>query len=55
MKTVLVLFVILLAGCSALPTLKYCEKVEYVRDGNKIHLTAECMAPVGGGFSVPGV
>lgn len=42
----------LLSACSAAPTLRYCEHVEYVRDGSKIHLKAECNAPVGG---MPGV
>lgn len=56
MKTALVILaVLLLAGCSAMPTMKYCDHVEYVRDGSRIKLTAECQAPVGGGASLPGV
>lgn len=51
----ILLSAMLLVGCSALPSMKYCEHVEYVRDGNKIKLTAECMAPVGGAVSLPGV
>lgn len=57
MKTVLVLamLMLLLVGCGSLPSMKYCDKVEYTRDGTKIKLTAECQAPVGGGVSLPGV
>lgn len=44
---------VLLSGCSSLPTMKYCDKVEYTRDGSKITIHAECRAPVGG--SIPGV
>ena len=44
---------VLVTGCSALPSMKYCDKVEYKRDGSKIHIEAECQAPVGG--SIPGV
>ncbi len=45
----------LLAGCAAVPTLQHCQHVEYVREGNKIKIVAECTAPVGSGFSLPGV
>lgn len=53
MKTVYALLVLLLSGCGALPSMKYCEHVEYVRDGNKIRIVAECMAPVGA--TLPGM
>jgi hypothetical protein len=58
MKTLVLILIVLgsaayLAGCSSLPTMRYCEKVEYKRDGSKIHIEAECQAPVGG--SIPGV
>lgn len=43
----------MLSGCSSLPTMRYCDKVEYIRDGSKITIHAECRAPVGG--SIPGV
>lgn len=53
MKTVLVIFLVLLTcvlmGCSAIPTMQYCDKVEYVRKGTEILVYAECKAPVGGG------
>ena len=55
MKTALVIFAAMLAGCSAMPTMKYCEHVEYIRDGSRIKLTAECMAPIGGVVSLTGV
>ena len=54
MKTMLALFVLVfLAGCAALPSMKYCDQVEYKRSGSKIHIQAECTAPVGG--SMPGL
>lgn len=54
MKTVLVvLFLAILAGCSAMPTMQYCDRVEYKRDGSRITIKAECQAPVGG--SLPGL
>lgn len=57
MKTALVMLAAaaLFAGCSAMPSMQYCDRVEYVREGSKIKLTAECRAPVGGGASLPGV
>lgn len=36
------------AGFSELPSMKYCDKVEYTRNQNQIVLHAECRAPVGG-------
>lgn len=56
MKTALAILAgLLLAGCSVMPSMKYCDHVEYVRDGSRIKLTAECQAPVGGGSPIPGV
>lgn len=53
MKTVLVIFMVLLTcilvGCSAIPTMQYCDKVDYNRTGNKVLVYAECSVPVGGG------
>lgn len=48
MKTLTALLAVLLAGCTGLPSMRYCDKVEYVRDGSVIKLTAECQAPIGG-------
>lgn len=54
MKALIALFsAAFLAGCSSLPTMQYCDKVEYKRDGIKIHVEADCHAPVGG--SLPGL
>jgi hypothetical protein len=40
---------VLLGGCStAIPSLRYCDKVEYKRDGNKVKVEAECYAKAGG-------
>lgn len=39
---------VLLTGCGGLPSMRYCDKVEYRRDGNKIDVHAECRAAVGG-------
>lgn len=44
---------VLIAGCSSLPTMQYCDKVEYKRDGNKIHVEADCHAPVGAPINLP--
>lgn len=44
---------LVLTGCAAIPTMKYCDKVEYKREGTKIHIQAECTAPVGS--SLPGI
>lgn len=48
----LLILLIMLNGCSSLPSMQYCDKVKYERAGNLIHLEAECRAPVGGG--IPG-
>jgi hypothetical protein len=45
----------LLSGCAGLPTMQYCETVKYERVGNKIHVEADCQAPVGVGVSLPGM
>lgn len=57
MKTAIVIVIaaMLLGGCAAVPTMQHCQHVEYVREGNKIKIVAECTAPVGSGFSLPGV
>ena len=48
MKTLpLLLALSLLAACSALPSMQYCDEVHYDRTGNKIKLNAECSAPIG--------
>lgn len=43
----------LLGGCAAVagrvPTLNYCESIGYQRDGNKIHLEADCQVPMDDG------
>jgi hypothetical protein len=39
---------IIFAGCAELPSMKYCDKVEYTRNQNEITIHAECRAPVGG-------
>lgn len=59
MKTIIIAIVILqLSGCAALlgnlPTVQYCDKVMYVRNGNAIKITADCTAPIGGGSLIPG-
>lgn len=47
------ILVLMLNGCSSLPTMQYCDKVEYTRTGNVIVLHAECKAPIGD--IIPGV
>lgn len=50
MKTVFVLFLLALSGCSSLPSFKYCEKVNYNRDGMRVIIHAECTVPAGAGL-----
>lgn len=43
-----------ISGCALaqqLPSMQYCEKVSYERDGNKINIKAQCSAPISKGFS----
>lgn len=52
MKTVLIVCAFaVLTGCSAvaelIPSLKYCDAVDYKRVGVDINITAKCKAPVG--------
>ena len=59
-KSIAMILALCLSGCAALvgntPTMQYCSKVVYVRDGNKIQVSAECAAPIGGGsLPVPGL
>jgi hypothetical protein len=48
MKAVVLL--ILLTGCSALPSMRYCQEVNYHRKGADIEIQASCTAPVGSGL-----
>lgn len=49
-KTLLILWLAALSGCSALPSMQYCDQVSYTRNGTHIIVHAECTAPVGGGL-----
>lgn len=53
MRYLIAIALLALSGCAALvgnlPTMQYCDKVTYVRNGNQIKMTAECAAPIGGG------
>jgi hypothetical protein len=54
MKIIPALLVMLsLSACSAMPSMQYCQQVEYTRTGNKISLHAECAAPIGS--NIPGL
>ena len=53
MKYVAMVIALAVSGCAALPSMKYCDQVEYKREGSKIQIKAECTAPVGG--SMPGL
>lgn len=46
MKYVAIIF-LFLSGCGSLPTFKYCDRVEYIRNGNEITINAHCNAPIG--------
>jgi len=37
----------LASGCAVLPSVTYCDKVEYSRTGTVVVLYAECSAPAG--------
>jgi hypothetical protein len=46
MKLSLLIVVVMLTGCAsiygALPSVKYCQKVDYQRDGGNVKINAEC-------------
>lgn len=46
MRYLIILTVALLAGCAGLPSMQYCDNVQYSRKGNLIHIEADCRAPV---------
>lgn len=48
MKLTLLILLAALSGCSAMPSMRYCDTVEYTRVGNLISIHAECTAQVGG-------
>jgi hypothetical protein len=45
------LLLVLLGGCNTIasyvPSLEYCDKVTYSRDGNNAHIEADCHVPHG--------
>ena len=51
MKTFVLLLALACSSCAAVsgvtPSLEYCSKVNYQRDGNATQLTATCQAPIG--------
>jgi hypothetical protein len=53
MRLAALLLLTLFAGCAqfagSVPSLQHCDKVSYVRDGNRVSITAQCSAPIGGG------
>jgi hypothetical protein len=53
MKTVLVLILLFLSGCSAMPSMQHCDTVWYSREGRKVHIEADCLAPMGS--TLPGL
>jgi hypothetical protein len=54
MKVLLAAAVLLVSGCSAvgvLPSVKYCNEVEYTRIGNTFEIEAkDCKIPMAGGL-----
>ncbi len=51
MKTMLAIISFALSGCSAvsqLPSMEYCQTVEYKRVERAVTVHAECVAPYGG-------
>lgn len=47
------LLTLLLTSCADIPSFKYCSTVEYKRVGTKIHILAECDAPIGNVVDIP--
>lgn len=43
-----IVFLVFLAGCSAIPSMKYCDDVTYIRKGTDIRIEANCHALIGG-------
>jgi hypothetical protein len=41
------LLCLLLAGCTSLPSLQYCDRVSYERIGSHVELAASCSVPIG--------
>lgn len=52
MKTLAALVLLLVTGCSAMPSMKHCHEVSYIRIGADIHIEATCRAPIGGGVQL---
>lgn len=48
-----ILLVLFLSSCSDLPTMKYCDKVTYERNGSHAHMEMDCQLPVGGALPTP--
>lgn len=44
---ILLLSATALAACSSLPSMQYCDQVNYTRTGNMMTISAQCRAPVG--------
>lgn len=44
----LLLLSVFLTGCSAIPSVKYCDRVIYDRQGQNVTIYAECVNPSGG-------
>jgi len=53
MKYSLILFALLLTGCSNLPSMQYCQEVRYERKDLDIQVYAKCRAPIAD--TIPGV
>lgn len=48
-----VLLLVLLSGCSVMPSMQYCDSVWYSREGSKVHVEMDCLAPMGS--AIPGL
>lgn len=48
----LILCTLFLSGCTQLagmaPSLQHCDRVSYLREGNKVTISADCSVPIGG-------
>lgn len=52
MKTLAVILLLLVTGCSSLPSMQHCHEVSYTRTGADIRIEATCRAPIGGGIQL---
>lgn len=48
-RTLILGVALTVGGCASVPTLNYCQEIAYERDGNEIHIEADCRVPMDDG------